>query len=355
MVKPYFALALQAGEPRIFRREAIKRVVIPHLRDIVQQSIGIASWELPVRLIALPEAAFEGWVAQYTMDYKEFCKEMVAEPIPNEETDLIGEIANRHNVYIMACRKALDPEIIEGRYFNIAFLISPEGKVILKHYKLQTITKEDAITPQDVWDNYVKKYGDGLDAFFQVTDTDIGRIGLTICMEGSFPEIYRGFALQGAEIIYRPTYPEPWVSGPGTSWWEIQNRARALDNNFYMICPQTGPTYGEGTALPFNTSSRSMIVDYRGQVLSCIDYGGEGYAAAKINIEELRDHRDRVVCMGNWLPMIRSEYYRKIYEKPLYPRNRWLEDLKSLDKDNAVVKEIIRKLQQQGIYLTPSK
>lgn len=355
MTKPYFALALQAGEPRVFNREAIKRVVIPHLRDVIQTSIGIASWELPVRLVALPEAAFEGWAAQYTMDYADFCNEVVAGPIPNEETDLVGEIAQKYNIYIMACRKALEPEIIEGRYFNIAFLISPEGKVILKHYKLQVITKEDSITPQDVWDTYVSKYGDGPDAFFQVADTDIGRIGLTICMEGSFPEIYRGFALQGAEIMYRPTYPEPWVSGPGTNWWEIQNRARALDNNFYMICPQTGPTYGEGNVLPFNTSARSMIVDYRGQVLSCIDYGGEGYTAARIDIEALRDHRDRVISMGNWLPLIKSEYYRKIYEKPLYPRNLWRENLKSQDKDNAVVKETIRKLQQQGIYLAPSK
>ena len=228
MIKPYFALALQAGEPRVFKKEAIKRVVIPHLKAIIQQSVGIASWELPVRVVALPEAAFEGWAAQYTMQYKEFCKEMVADPIPNEETDLMGEIAKQHNIYIMACRKALEPEIIEGRYFNVAFLINPEGKVILKHYKLQMFTKEDSLTPQDVWDRYVSKFGDGLDAFFQVVDTDIGRIGLTICMEGSFPEIYRAFALQGAEIMYRPTYPEPWVSGPGTSWWEIQNRARAL-------------------------------------------------------------------------------------------------------------------------------
>jgi len=354
MIKPYFALALQAGEPRIFSKDAIKKNVIPHLRDIIRQSVAVASWELPVRLVALPEAAFEGWAAQYTMDYSKFCKEVVADAIPNDETDLLGEIAHANNVYIMACRKTLEPEIARDRYFNVAFLISPAGKVVLKHYKLQMFTREGSLNPHDVWDNYVRKYGDGLDAFFQVADTEIGRIGLTICMEGCFPEIYRVFALQGAEIMYRPTSPEPWVSGPGVNWWEIQNRARALDNNFYMVCPNTGPTYGEGTAIPFNTSAQSMIVDYRGQLLSCINYGGEGYAAAKINIEELRDHRDRVLCLGNWLPLVKSEYYRKIYEKPLYPPNKWVDELKTQDKDNTLVKQIISKLQQQGIFKKPS-
>ncbi|MFC2013989.1 nitrilase-related carbon-nitrogen hydrolase [Chloroflexota bacterium] len=355
MIKPYFALALQVGQPCIFKREAIKRVVLPHLSYVINYSMGLANWELPIRLVALPEGAFEGFAAEYTMDYADFCKEMVAKPIPNEETDLLGEIAKRHNVYIMACRKMLDPEIIEGRYFNTAFLISPEGKVILKHHKLQVITKEGSITPQDVWDAYVKKYGDGLDAFFQVVDTDIGRIGLTICMEGSFPEIYRGFAMQGAEIMYRPSYPNPWGSGPGLDWWEIQNRARALDNNFYMICPATGPRYGDDIITPFYSNGGSMIVDYRGQLLSHILYGTEGYACSKINIEELRDHRDRVLTIGNWLPTIRSEYYRKIYEKPIYPRNTWLKNRKTWDKDNAVIKESISRLQEQGIYTPPSK
>jgi len=356
VIKPYYAVALQAGWPRILTREEVKTVAIPHLSQLVNSIIGMCDWELPVRLIAFPEAAFEGWVSEGVLDQAQFCQQMAAEPLPNEETELIGEIAKKHNVYIMACRKTLDPEVAAGHYFNTGFLINPEGKVILKHHKLQLVPASRTTSPHDVWDAYVKKYGDGLDALFQVADTDIGRVGLTVCMEGSFPEIYRGLARQGAEIVYRPSYAEPWVSGPGVNWWEIQNRARALDNNFYMICPNTGPYYGRGVPIPCsNSGGHSMIVDYRGQVLSCITYEGEGYAAAKINIEELRDHRDRAL-FGNWLPLLRTECYRKIYDKPIYPKNTWLEKpTGSREEVETVLRETIGKLQGQGVYLPPSK
>ncbi len=357
MIKPYFAVALQAGHPDILTREDVKKIAIPRLSSLIDLSIRACNWELPVRLVALPESCFEGWKAESIIDHVQFCHQMAAEPIPNEETELLGEIARRHNIYLMACRKVLDPEIIEDRYFNIAFLIDPEGKVILKHYKLQLVTASRTTAVQDVWDAYVRKYGDGLDAFFQVADTDIGRIGLTICMEGSFPEIYRGFAMQGAEIMYRPSFVEPWVSGPGTNWWEIQNRARALDNNFFMICPNTGPLYVGPNQVPAidHCGGHSMIVDYRGQMLSCINYTGEGYACAKINIEELRDHHIRAQ-FGNWLPLLRTECYRKIYDKPIYPKNIGLEKAPgSRDEYEVIVKETIGKLQEQGIFLTPSE
>ena len=45
---------------------------------------------------------------------------------------------------------------------------------------------------------------------FPVVDTEIGRIGTIVCMEGSYPETARGLAMNGAEIMYRPSYPEPY-------------------------------------------------------------------------------------------------------------------------------------------------
>src|SRR2546427_12591148 len=53
-------------------------------------------------------------------------------------------------------------------------------------------------------------------------------------MEGRSPEPARGMAMTGAKILYRPAYPEPYVSN---GLWEIQNRARALDNTCYVVAP----------------------------------------------------------------------------------------------------------------------
>ena len=67
--------------------------------------------------------------------------------------------------------------------------------------------------------------------------TPIGNIAGTVGVEGAFPESYRAFAMSGAEILYRGSLPEPWVS---RGIWDVQNRARAADNTAYMIGNNTG-------------------------------------------------------------------------------------------------------------------
>lgn len=107
-------------------------------------------------------------------------------------------------------------------------------------------------------------FGEGLDAFFPVAKTQIGNIGACICMEGNFPETARGLVMNGAEIIYRPTSMENKVS---FGIWEVQNRARAIDNNCYVIAPNTGHHYiDDQKTKGYFTGGRSTIVDYRGQV-----------------------------------------------------------------------------------------
>ena len=58
--------------------------------------------------------------------------------------------------------------------------------------------------------------------------------------EGSYPENARGLAMNGAEVVYRGPYPHPHV---GNGLFEIQNRARALDNNMYLIACNVGTYY----------------------------------------------------------------------------------------------------------------
>jgi predicted amidohydrolase len=59
-------------------------------------------------------------------------------------------------------------------------------------------------------------------------DTEIGRLGIMMANEGSYPENARALALNGAEVVYRASYPHP---APGNEIFEIQSRARAHDNN----------------------------------------------------------------------------------------------------------------------------
>ncbi|MDG6997362.1 MAG: hydrolase, partial [Nitrososphaerota archaeon] len=223
--------------------------------------------------------------------------------IPGEETDAFAETARKFNAFLVASAKARMEEFPD-LFFNVVFLIDPTGKVIHKHYKNQVWVKEHSTTPHDLYDYWIKRFGEGLNAFFPVAKTDIGNIGTTICMEGSFPEIYRGLALNGAELVTRPSFPQPWVS---QGIFDIQNRARALDNNIYIVSPM--PIFGG-----------AEVIDYRGQYLDRNSHSGEWWAAGIIDIQALREFRSQARFI-NWLPHIRTEIYRCIYADAIWPKN----------------------------------
>ena len=73
-----------------------------------------------------------------------------------------------------------------------------------------------------------------------MVDTEIGRLGIMMANEGSYPENARALALNGAEVVYRASYPHP---ATGNEIFEIQSRARALDNNMYVVAPNMGTYY----------------------------------------------------------------------------------------------------------------
>ena len=109
--------------------------------------------------------------------------------------------------------------------------------------------------------------------------------------EGSYPENARALAMNGAEVLYRASIPHPAASN---DYFEIQNRARALDNNLYILAPNMGTYYlTADSEAPIDTfGGNSMIVDYRGQIVGSQRYGGVSTSVCgPINIEALRHHR----------------------------------------------------------------
>ena len=165
----------------------------------------------------------------------------------------------------------------------------------------------------------MEKYGRNLDAFWPVVDTEIGRLGIMMANEGSYPENARALALNGAEVVYRASYPHP---ATGNEMFEIQSRARALDNNLYVVAPNMGTYYlFPEEATPIDTfGGRSFVIDYKGRIVGRQDYGGGStYVSGVIDIEALRDHRARAQW-DNWLKDLRTELYQLLYESADLPQ-----------------------------------
>jgi len=352
-LEQYMALALQPVIVGAKERADIRQN-LDHIAELAFAAKNVTEIELPVRLYTIPEGALQGFTDEiFDWDHVDMV-ERLAIDIPGEETRYLSDLARGLNAFIIAQAKVTHAEFAE-RFFNCAFVIDPAGNVIHRHYKLQVFAREHSTVPHDVWDKWVELYGDGLDAFFPVTDTEIGRIGCLICMEGSFPETARGLAMNGAELVYRPSYPEPYV---GNGLWEVQNRARALDNTMYMVCPNPAAYAPSGDSrFPLDMfGGESMIVDYQGRMIARHQSGsGASYAGAIINIEALREYRERTLW-GNWLKDLRTEQYRPIYAEPQYEKNRCLDTppLKHAENDK-VVRAAVERMFERGIYKRPAK
>lgn len=352
-IEQFMALALQPVMRGAHQRADIERN-IDHIAELARAAIWLTAIDLPVRLLAIPEGALQGFTDEiFDWDHVDYVKRTAID-IPGPETRMLGDLARDLDSFIVAQAKATHPEFPE-RFFNCAFVVDPRGDVIHKHYKLQVFAREHSTVPHDVWDKWIELYGEGLDAFFPVTDTEIGRIGCIICMEGSYPETARGLAMNGAEIVYRPSYPEPYVAN---GLWEVQNRARALDNTMYIVAPNPAAYLPmPDSAFPLDTfGGNSMIVDYQGRMISNHAAGGSAsYAGAIIDIEALRQYRSRS-SWGNWLKDLRTEQYRLIYDQPLYEKNRFISEppLKHAENDR-IVDEAVERMHERGIWTRPAQ
>ena len=265
MIEPYNAVGLIPSFCGIRRREDIKHN-IEHLKSLTKAAFWLSNLDIPVRLLAIPEGAMMGFNDEVLdVDHADYANTCCID-IPGPETDEVGKLAREWNVYIMAQAKARHPDW-KNRFFNIGFIVDPDGNIILQHYKLSALLPvERSVSPHDVYDWWIEKYGRTLEAFWPVADTKIGRLGIMMAMEGNYPENGRGLAMNGAEVVYRASMPAPFTEN---DIFEISNRARALENNMYVVAPNIGSyrLYPDSHLGIDAGGGQSMIVDYRGQLV----------------------------------------------------------------------------------------
>jgi beta-ureidopropionase len=350
MIKPYTAVGLIPVVRGIRKREDIQ-INVEHLAHMFKAAAWLSSLDIPVRLIALPEGALQAFNDEVLdLDHVQYARECAID-IPGPETEALGALARQYNTFIMAQAKAHHPDW-KDRFFNVGFVLDPQGEVILRHYKVSPLFPvEHSVCPHDIFDWWVEKYGMTLDAFWPVVDTEIGRLGIMMANEGSYPENARALAMNGAEVVYRGSYPHP---ATGNELFEIQGRARALDNNMYIVAPNLGSYYlYPDSDLPIDTfGGRSFIINHRGQIVGRQEYGGTStYVAGVVDIEALRYHRDSAQW-DNWIKDLRTELYQILYKEPIYPKNLYLgrAPMKHQEYRKAVIEKQIALMHQRGIW-----
>ena len=198
------------------------------------------------RLVALPEyLQFRGTDEGFRAS---------ARPIPGPHTEPFADVARRHGAWILVGSTAETSPNSE-RPYNTSALIAPDGSIAATYRKIHLFDVDIDQGPADTESARVTP-GDRL----VCTDVDCVRIGLSICYDLRFPELYRSLALAGASIM---TVPSAFTERTGRDHWEVLLRARAIENGAFVLAPsQIGgppgqPAYG-----------RSMVVDPWGTVIA---------------------------------------------------------------------------------------
>jgi predicted amidohydrolase len=191
--------------------------------------------------------------------------------------------------------------------FNTTCLIGPDG--LLSRYR--------KVNPWLPWELHASPHDlNGYDEpLFPVVETEIGRLGAAICYDWLFPEATRALARAGAEVLLRVSaYMDPWGATPPLDWWTLFNRARAVENQAFVVAANQGASAAHYP--PFSWPGGSMIVDFDGRILAQADPGpGEKIVVGPIDIAALRHERAR--RRGHdLLSHLRTEAYTDLYARP---------------------------------------
>lgn len=207
-----------------------------------------------------------------------------AEPLTGPIVSETARLARDLGVHICAGSVPEDPGD-GGKPFNTSVLLDPEGEIVATYRKLHMFDVE--VEGTEYRESEHERAGAGI-ATGSAGDLELG---LTVCYDLRFPELYRILALRGATAF---TIPSAFTAVTGRAHWETLLRARAIENSAFAIA--AGQV---GTAEPnYDSWGHSMIVDPWGRVLACLAEG-EGHACADLDLAELRRIRDSLPSLAN--------------------------------------------------------
>lgn len=190
------------------------------------------------------------------------------EPLKGPTLAFLADQARRLGLWIVG--GSLAEAAPGGKTRNTSPLLDDQGKLVAVYRKIHLF--DLALPDQPAWlESRLVVPGRRL----ALADTPLGRLGMSICFDLRFPELYRRLRLKGAEIL---TAPSAFTLATGRDHWELLLKARALDNQCHLLAGAQWGDHGQGRA----SFGSAMIVDPWGQILArCPE--GVGLAVAEIN------------------------------------------------------------------------
>jgi len=352
-IPKYTALVIQPHVIVAEDRDGIRRN-LERVCNLIDFGVGYF-WELPARLVVLPEYFLQGVTTPGKGEHgiDSFMKKAIE--LDGPEMQRLGEKAREYNLYIAGGGVVEKVPQFPDRWFNTAFIIGPAGKLVLRYHKWHIPASIGLGTsPHDILDEYREVFGADIRNLFPVVDTEIGKLGTMTCHDGCTPEVSRALGFNGCEVICHPTALQE-VEGVSNPWdfWRFTRRTRAHDNMAYLLGSNWGTVQYDYYPKAFCPGG-SLIIDYTGMIMREAPYPEEQVIAGTIDIESLREHRSR--CNHNCWVDLRTEGFRQIYERPIYPPNQFPSGRppRTLADKMGPVKQVFADLYGRGQFMPPA-
>jgi predicted amidohydrolase len=173
------------------------------------------------------------------------------------------------------------------RVANASLLFDSDGKRVARYDKIHLFD----VTIPGRNERYLESAHVTPGRAAAVADTPVGRLGLSVCYDMRFPELYRELVSQGAQWL---AMPAAFTVPTGRAHWETLLRARAIENLCYVVAPAQSGKHTSGR----ETYGDTLIVDYWGEVLARLPKG-TGVITANIDVAKLAETRARFPALDN--------------------------------------------------------
>ncbi|WP_281973582.1 carbon-nitrogen hydrolase family protein [Ruegeria faecimaris] len=214
-----------------------------------------------------------------------------------EEDDLtlagLREQAASLGIWFLIGSLAIKTHDAEGRFANRSFMIDPQGQIVAWYDKIHMfdVQVSEAETFRES-----KNYRPGTRAV--IAETDFGKVGLSICYDIRFPQLYASLAQAGARIL---TVPAAFSPVTGEAHWKSLLRARAIENGCWVLAPAQTGEHPKTRGKTRKTYGHSMVVAPWGEVV--IDAGtDQGIHFFNLDDSSVTEARSRVPSLTHVRP-----------------------------------------------------
>lgn len=198
--------------------------------------------------------------------------------------------AKQHGIWLLIGSLGLKTGDADGRFANRSFLIDPKGEIVARYDKIHMFDVQ--VTPTETWKES-SAYRPGAQAV--LAQTPFANIGMAICYDVRFPELFQSLAEAGAQIL---TIPAAFSPITGAAHWHTLLRARAIETGCFVIAPAQTGTHASATHKTRDTYGHSLVVSPWGEVI--VDAGSEaGEYVFELDLAQTEAARAKVPSMSH--------------------------------------------------------